>query len=125
MARILVIDDDDQVRMLLRIMLESAGYQVEEAADGKRALQLYLERPIDLIITDLIMPEKEGLETIRELNRHAPGTKVIAISGGGQIGPRNYLEFASALGAARTFTKPIDREELLNAIRELLGPGAT
>jgi DNA-binding NarL/FixJ family response regulator len=85
------------------------------------SIKLYRANPTDLIITDLIMPEKEGIETIMELKKDFPDVKIIAISGGGRSKPESYLNLAKQLGAKRVFPKPIDREELLNAIRELLG----
>lgn len=120
MARILLIDDEDQVRHMLRVMLEYAGHEVEEAADGRQGARLYRERPSDLIVTDIVMPEKEGLEMIQELRRDFPGVKIIAISGGGMISPMSYLSLAKKFGAQRAFFKPIDREQLLAAVDELL-----
>jgi len=120
MARILVIDDNDQIRLSLRMALEDADYSVEEAADGIAGLELFREKPIDLIITDLIMPEKEGLETISDLRKDSPGVKIIAISGDCSANPNSYLSTAKAMGAARTFKKPINLAELLDAIEELL-----
>ena len=101
-------------------MLERAGYKVMEASDGKEGVKLYRDKPCDLIITDIIMPEKEGIETIRELKRDFPDIKIIAMSGGGRIGAEDYLHMAKMLGVQRTFAKPIEREEFLGAIRELL-----
>jgi YesN/AraC family two-component response regulator len=83
MANILIIDDDQQILNMLSQILKRAGYGVVEALDGKQGLKLYRENPTDLIITDIIMPEKEGLETIMELQRDFPDVKIIAISGGG------------------------------------------
>jgi len=120
MARILVVDDDKEVREMLRQMLERAGYEVVDACDGNVALKLYREQPTDLIITDLIMPNKEGIETIMELRRDFPDVKIIAISGGGRIGPKDYLSSAKMLGARRILAKPLDRPKLLKAIEELL-----
>ena len=120
MKRILVIDDDDQVRQMLKQMLEREGYEVIDAADGKEGIRLYRNEPTDLIITDIIMPEKEGLETIRELKQDFPDIKIIAISGGGRLDPGNYLEIARKWGVGRTFAKPFDRTELLEAIQQLL-----
>lgn len=120
MARILIIDDDVHILRMLRQTLERKGYEVIEASNGKEGIRLYREEPADLIITDLIMPEKEGIETIKELRRDFPQLKIIAISGGGRIGPEVYLSMAKKLGAMRTFIKPIAREELLEAVRELL-----
>ncbi len=120
MARILIIDDDVQFRAMLRQMLERAEYEVVDAPDGKVGMRLYREEPSDLVITDLIMSETEGIETIRELRRDFPNIKIIAISGGGRIGPEEYLHSAKMLGAQCTFTKPIEREEVLQAVRELI-----
>ena len=121
MARILIMDDDVQVLAMLGQTLEREGYEVVTAANGEEGVRLYREDPSDLIITDLIMPEKEGLETIRELKRDFPDVKIIAIAGGGQIDPENYFPLAEKFGARRTFTKPVERKALLKAIRELIG----
>ncbi|MBI9084117.1 MAG: response regulator [Desulfobacterales bacterium] len=120
MARILIIDDDVQVRKLLQSLLVRAGYEVAVAADGKEGLEAYRQTPADLIITDLIMPEKEGIEMILELHQEFSGLKIIAISGGARIAPENYLRMAETLGACRTFSKPVDRNALLTAVAELL-----
>lgn len=121
MALILVVDDDDQVRAMLQTTLTRAGHDVLDAPDGKQAIELFRQQPADLVIMDIIMPEKEGLETILELKREFPAVQIIAISGGGRLGPESYLESARRFGAARAFIKPIDREELLAAIEDLLG----
>ncbi|RMF90686.1 MAG: response regulator [Nitrospinota bacterium] len=120
MKRILVIDDEAPVRRMLRQTLEYAGYTVVEAEDGKEGLKQYRAEPADLVITDILMPEKEGLETIRELRREFPETKIIAISGGGRSGVLDFLNVAEKLGAHRTFHKPFSLQDLLTAIRELL-----
>ena len=120
MARILVIDDDVQTQAMLRQMLERAGYEVADAPNGKVGMELYREQQVDLVIADLIMPEKEGIETIMELRRDFPGVKIIAISGGGDVGPEVYLHMASKLGAQRTFAKPFERSEMLGAVRQLV-----
>ena len=121
MSRILVIDDDAQIREMLRQMLEREGYEIAEASDGREGLKLYHEEPADLVIIDLIMPGKEGIETIRELKQDVPDVKIIAVSGGGKIAPEEYLYLAGKMGAQRTITKPVEREEMLKAVRELLG----
>jgi len=121
MARILVVDDDEQVRTMLRLTLEGAGYETEDAPDGRSAMHLQERKPADLVITDIMMPDKDGLETILDLRRQWPEAKIIAISGGGRVIPHDYLDHAKLLGAEKVFTKPIEREELLTAIRELLG----
>jgi len=124
MKRILVIDDDKQIREMLREILQREGYEVEDAENGKDALAIQQSRPCDLIITDLIMPEQDGVETIMEFIQRDPNAKIIAISGGGRIGPRDYLEMAEALGAKKTFYKPFKRQEILAAVKELLGDEA-
>ena len=120
MANILLIDDDDQFRNMLRQLLERNGYEVKEASGGKEGIKLYLENPTDLIITDLIMPGKDGIETIQEFKKNFPDIKIIAISGGGRLGPEDYLHLAKMLGAQKTLTKPIELPELLEAIEKLL-----
>jgi CheY-like chemotaxis protein len=121
MFKILVVDDEPLVRKMLRQVLERAGYEVLEATNGKEGAKLFRETPADLIILDIIMPEQDGLQTIMKLRQDFRHVKVIGISGGGQSGPESYLEMASMLGAARTFAKPIDNDELLETVREILG----
>ncbi len=121
MKRILIIDDDTQFRQMLRQTLERAEYEVVEAPDGNEGIKLFRDGPTDLAITDIIMPEKEGLETIIELKREFTDVKIIAISGGGRLETKGYLNSTKRLKVARTFEKPFDREELLEAIQELLG----
>ena len=123
MARILVIDDDVQILEMLRQTLEREGYEVVDAHDGKEGLRLYREAPTDLIITDIIMPEKEGIETIMEFKRDFPDVKIIAISGGGQITPETCLLLAKKSGAQRAFTKPVPRQDMIKAVKELLDQG--
>lgn len=120
MARILVIDDDEQVLDMLYESLTREGYDVLRASNGEQGLRLYREGHVDLIITDLIMPEKEGIETIIELRQDFPDVKIIAISGGGRTGTKDYLHMAKIFGVQRTFTKPVAREQLLDSIRELI-----
>ena len=120
MERILVIDDEMQIRSMLRLMLERAGFEVLEAADGAEGIEMYRENPTDLIITDLIMPNKDGIGMIIALKKEFPNARIIAMSGGGLNRPEGYLMGAQKLGATRTLTKPIDREEMLRAIRDTL-----
>jgi len=115
MATILVIDDEEMMRVLLRSTLKGAGYEVVEAANGRQGLELYRRRPTDLVITDIAMPEKNGLDMILELTRYFLDAKVIAISGEG--GEKNVLDVAKLLGARRTFHKPFSMLELLDAVR--------
>lgn len=117
---ILVVDDEEQIRRMLREMLEREGFRVEEAPDGKFAAARYREAPSDLIITDLIMPEQEGLGLIVELRKDFPDLKIIAMSGGGRIRAEEYLPIASKLGAFRTLRKPFSRQDLLAVVREAL-----
>jgi len=118
--RILVIDDDETIRNLLRAILEREGYAVLDAPDGNKGLKQYRKNPTDLVITDLIMPGKEGIETIRDLRREFPNVKIVAVSGGGRIGPDSYLQMAMGIGALRTLTKPIDRKALLRTVEEVM-----
>jgi DNA-binding response OmpR family regulator len=122
MARILVIDDEPQVRTVLLKSLERDGYQVMDAPNGEVGMKLFQEEPFDLVITDIVMPEKEGIETIGELRHYFPETKIIAISGGGQNLKANYvLHTAKILGANCTLFKPFEIEEFLNAVKYVLG----
>ena len=121
MARILVIDDEDEIRMVLRQFLEEAGYEVDEAHDGIEGTRLCREKPADLIIVDMIMPGKEGMETILDFRADFPEVKIIAMSGGGDLGPEPYLQVAEGLGAIRVFTKPFRLEEILGTVRKLVG----
>jgi CheY-like chemotaxis protein len=116
-----VIDDDPNIRQMLHHMLEREGFEVSTASNGNEALAMFRAQPADLVITDIIMPEKEGIETIRELKGAFPDTKIIAISGGGRVGPSDYLKMAKLLGAQRTIAKPFDRSEMLSAVKEAIG----
>ena len=119
MKRILIIDDDEQFREMLRVMIEKQGYEVKEAADGEIGMNQQHEKPFDLIITDIIMPNKEGIAVITDLKSEYPDLKIIAISGGGRIVPNDYLSIAEKLGADRTLSKPFERRELLKVINEV------
>ena len=119
--RVLIVDDDEQIRVLLQQMMEWAGFDVLVAENGKIAMQMQSRQPADLVITDLIMPEQEGLETISRLKKDYAGIKIIAISGGGRIGPEAYLPAALELGADLVFSKPFDVQEVVNSVKELLG----
>lgn len=115
MATILVIDDEERVRILLRTALEAEGYEVTEAANGRQGLDLYRHKPTDLVITDIVMPELNGLGMLLELMREFLDVKVIAISGAG--GEKNVLDVAKLLGARQTFQKPFSVPQLLGAVR--------
>jgi two-component system chemotaxis response regulator CheY len=120
MARILIVDDDAQIRTVLRAMLEREGYDVIEAADGREGLARSQATPVDVILLDLLMPEQEGLETIRMLRQGGTAVKIIAMSGGGQTGRMDFLDAAAVMGAQRTLRKPFRQQELLDAVWDLL-----
>jgi len=120
MAKILLVDDDDSIRKMLRIALTRMGHEVEDVANGSLAWANYQARPADLVIMDLIMPEKEGLETIRLFRRNGAKTKILAISGGGRMDARDLLVIAEQLGADKALAKPFTTEELAEALRILL-----
>lgn len=117
--RILVVDDNDQMREMLRQMLESSGYEVWDAENGKVALDKIAVSPVDLVITDIIMPVMEGIELISNIRRMIPPVKVIAISGGGKIDPDYYLNMADKLGVDASLKKPFTNTALLSVIRGL------
>jgi DNA-binding NtrC family response regulator len=115
MATILVIDDEEIIRVLLRSALEAEGYEVTEAANGREGLELYRQTPTNLVITDIVMPELNGLDMLLELTREFLHAKVIAISGAGE--EKNVLDVAKLLGARQTFQKPFSMPQLLDAVR--------
>ncbi len=119
-TRILVIDDDVLVREMLARIIVAADHEVTKAADGSEGLQLFDDGEFDLVITDILMPEMEGIETIQELRRRNRETKIIAISGGDRTGNKMYLEMAEKLGADGVLTKPIRQKDLLDKIDALL-----
>lgn len=120
MARILVVDDEDSLRRLLKAVLERAGHDVITANNGFEAVRLVDAEPFDLVITDLIMPEMEGIQTIGQLRRLAPDTKIIAMSGGGRGSAGDYLDLAKQLGATMSLAKPFTPDSLLAAVKSTL-----
>ena len=120
MATILLVDDDDQFRDMARVLLERQGHMVEIARNGNEALARYRELRPDLVITDVIMPDMEGLETIRELRRISADIKIIAMSGGGRKSTSMYLKHAKEMGAAAILAKPFSNLELTQAIETAL-----
>ena len=118
-GRILIIDDDEMFLRLLTAMLTTAGYEVREATDGKLGLAAYRQYRSDVVITDILMPVGEGLETIRALKELDPNVKIIAMSvtGDGQFG---FLETAVAFGARRILHKPFSREQLLATLADVI-----
>ena len=117
MATILIIDDEAIIRALLRSALEEAGYEVTEAANGRQGLEMYRAKQTDLVITDILMPELNGLDMLLELTREFLHAKVIAISGAGGEKEKNVLDVAKLLGARQTFQKPFSLPHLLGAVR--------
>lgn len=117
---ILVIEDDEDIRQMICDILEEEGYDTLQAANGLEGISVLKKHPdIGLIVTDLLMPEKEGLETITEIRKDYPMLKILAISGGGICIPESYLNLAKAMGADATLCKPFGSRELLNAIGNL------
>jgi CheY-like chemotaxis protein len=117
---ILVIDDDAKFRRLLVTGLQRASYHALEAASGMEALPMIDTHPISLVVTDIVMPDMEGLELITRLRQKRPDLKIIAISGGGKLDPGNYLHMAEVLGANSVLAKPFSVADLLRNVRELL-----
>ena len=115
MTKILLVEDEERVRALLKGVLESNGYEVQEASSGKEALQSYARSPPDLILTDLVMPDVEGIELIAKIRKSDPNLKIIAMSGS------NYLYIAERLGADHIMEKPFSNKALLNAVKATLG----
>lgn len=120
MAKVLIVDDEPNIRILIDKALSKEGYITDVAEDGLIALKKISDFLPDLVITDIIMPNKEGVQLITELKAISPKTKIMAISGGGLIGPSAYLELARQLGADEVLTKPFKMEELMGKIHKLL-----
>ena len=121
MPSILVVDDDNQIRRLVRETLEQAGYHVTEARDGKEALQQYRLAPVDLVLMDILMPNQDGLETTVALRREFPDVKIIVITGGSDmIGALNFFDVAKMLGAHGTRQKPFEMKALLDTVQAKL-----
>jgi len=116
--KILIVDDDEQVREFLAGVLRQADFETLEAEDGTQALHVYAEQPVDLVLTDLCMPEREGFETMRALHETDRAVKVIVISGAFDA---KYLPIAKKLGADAVLAKPIGPEQLLTTIAQVLG----
>jgi DNA-binding response OmpR family regulator len=120
-GRILIVDDDGDARESLKILLETAGYEVEAAANGSHALRLQRSRPADAVVTDIFMPVSDGIETIKELRTEFPDVRIIAVSAGGRsVGGETYLAVALAAGADAVLRKPMDLDELLAMLKKLL-----
>ncbi|MBT4769481.1 MAG: response regulator [Rhodospirillaceae bacterium] len=120
MVSIVVIDDEPVVCDTITEMLQKAGHDVRSASDGNVGIKLCQEQPPHIVITDIIMPEKEGIETIRELTKDYPDIRIIAISGGGRIDNTDLLRIAGHFGAHKILEKPFSRADLLEAVDDLL-----
>lgn len=120
MPGILIVEDDKELREMLKVSLLRHKYSVLEAVDGKDAITHFKPSLTDLVITDLIMPDEDGLKVIIKLHEIKPSIKIIAISGGGKVGPGGYLSMAKALGAHAVFSKPFSINDLIGRIDELL-----
>jgi DNA-binding NtrC family response regulator len=118
--KILVIDDDPSIREMLTEVLNDAGYSVDTASDGVEALRMIKSSTPELIVTDIIMPEQDGVGVMLQLSKEHPDIKIIAISGGGRISPESYLYMAEKFGAVKTFTKPFDINDFVDAVKTLL-----
>jgi DNA-binding NtrC family response regulator len=118
--RIMVVDDDASIRRTLQILLSKAGYEVMQARDGLEAVRLWRDRGGDLVITDLHMPEKDGIETIIELLSHSPGIRIIAMSGGGQTKRLDLLGNMALLGTVLTIEKPFTLTEMMTMVGRAL-----
>jgi len=116
MARILLVEDDDQLRSMLKFLLTDSGYETWEAPDGTRVGQMYDQQHFDLVITDLVMPDKDGLEVITDLRRKNQNVRIIAMSGAGPGSGAMYLKAAQRLGADLTLSKPFGNQEFLKAV---------
>ena len=124
MAKILVFDDEPYILLMIKKMLEREGHEVDLALNGREGMELFEKNKPDLVITDIIMPEKEGLETIIEIRMRYPELKIIAISGGGRVGPEEYLPTAEHFGADLVFKKPLVQKDFMEAVSLLLNkPG--
>lgn len=122
MKRILVVDDEAQIRTMLTQMLEQEGYTVVTAENGEEGLAMVGRHAFDLVVTDMIMPVKDGLKFIMELIRDYPDLKILAISGGGAIKAERYLTMAGYLGDIATLEKPFKRDAFLELVRKQMGP---
>jgi len=120
MAMILLVEDDPIVRETVRQVLASEGHDVICANDGRRGVDLFRKTRVDLVVTDIIMPEKEGIQTIQEIRAMRPRARIIAMSGGGRVGSTDFLSVAKKLGADDTLAKPFDPEELIEKVDRLL-----
>ncbi|PKL39106.1 MAG: response regulator [Spirochaetae bacterium HGW-Spirochaetae-1] len=121
MKRILIIDDDEDIRTILQEVISLSGYEALTAEDGTEGIDMQRNKPFDLIITDIIMSGKEGIETILELKKEYADLKIIAMSGGGRISGADYLTVAGRIGADGTMAKPFNNKDLMALIKKIIG----
>jgi len=114
--RVLIVDDDADMRLSLKLALEMAGYAIEVAADGREALAIQKQRPADILITDIFMPESDGFEVIDAVRRAFPQTRIIVVSGGARLAKREYLLDAALMDVDAVLPKPFDVETLLRTL---------
>jgi CheY-like chemotaxis protein len=122
MPHILLIDDEESFRSVLTASLQQMGHTVTEARDGRKGVECFTNDQFDIVITDLIMPDKEGIETIIDLRKLSPSVKIIAMSGGGRVTSVDYLQIARQVGAKFILAKPFTYEEIRSAIEQLMMP---
>jgi CheY-like chemotaxis protein len=120
MAGVLIVEDDKELREMLKMSLLRRGFAVQEAENGKEAISHFKPLITDLVVTDLIMPEEDGIKVVIKLRELKPTIKIIAISGGGKVGPGSYLNLAKALGADAVYSKPFSIKDLIVKIEQLL-----
>jgi len=118
-VRVLVVDDNPDMRSFVKLVLERAGFDVQVAADGQRALDLQREHPADVLITDIFMPESDGIELIARFKSGFPQVKIIAMSGGGHVSKKDYLPVAKEIGADGVLQKPFAAGTLLRILQDL------
>ena len=123
-SRILVVDDDDAIREMLAIVLQRRGFEVIKARDGNEALKLYKQQQFDLVVTDLIMPDREGIEVILEMRTMKRPVRILAISGGGKVHQSMHLNLARSVGADRVLSKPFTPHDFLKIVAEMLAVSA-
>jgi len=116
---VLIVDDNADMRSFVKIVLERAGFEAQVAADGERALAAHRAHPVDVLITDIFMPERDGIELIHQFKSLFPQVKIIAMSGGGQVSKRDYLPFAADIGADLVLRKPFAADTLLSMLQDL------
>ncbi len=123
MAHIVVVEDNADLRLIVAHILKGAGHSVTEASDGSEILEILAKQPADLVLTDIVMPNQEGIQTIVQIRRHYPNLKIIGMSSGGSEGDGHYLEMAREFGAHATLAKPFSKGKLLEVVDALIGAG--